>query len=128
MVTAQTIQGNWNDIAGRLCQRWGQLTGNEWDEAEGRIDQLIGVIQRKTGEARDEIQCYLEEIVESTGGRFGGSRFGDHARYTAAQARDSLRTSFGKAEAAVQRHPGRSLAIAFGVGVAAGLLLSINRR
>lgn len=138
MVTAQTIQGHWNELSGRLRERWGQLTGNEWEEADGKIDRLIGVIQRKTGEAREEIQSYIEEVLASDGGQFVerarqtaeevASRAKETASQAAERARESFRAGYEQAESAVQQHPGRSLAIAFGVGLAAGLLLGVTRR
>lgn len=50
------IKGNWNMVKGKLKQRWGKLTDDDLDYVEGREDELIGRIQKRTGEARDEIE------------------------------------------------------------------------
>ena len=52
MVNQQTLQGNWNELKGKLREKWGQLTNEDLQVAQGNVDQLIGLIQRKTGEAR----------------------------------------------------------------------------
>src|SRR5262245_7846004 len=56
MVNQQTLQGNWNEIKGKLRSKWGQLTNDDLQTAHGNVDQLIGLIQRKTGEARSSIE------------------------------------------------------------------------
>ena len=46
MVNQQTLQGNWNEIKGKLRNRWGQLTNDDLQQAQGNVDQLIGQLQR----------------------------------------------------------------------------------
>ena len=61
MVNQQTLQGNWNEIKGKLRNKWGQLTNDDLQSVHGNVDQLIGLIQRKTGEARNSVEQFLEE-------------------------------------------------------------------
>jgi uncharacterized protein YjbJ (UPF0337 family) len=56
MVNAQTLKGSWNEVKGRLRTRWSQLSGDELGAFDGNVDQLVGLIQRKTGEARTAIE------------------------------------------------------------------------
>ena len=51
MINQQTLQGNWNQIAGKLRAKWGQLNQDELQHLAGNVTELIGYIQRKTGEA-----------------------------------------------------------------------------
>src|SRR3954463_12592229 len=67
MVNQQTLQGNWNEIKGKLRNKWGQLTNDDLQSAQGNIDQLVGLIQRKTGEARNSIEKFLEDATASGG-------------------------------------------------------------
>ena len=55
----QILVGNWNEIKGKLREKWGQLTDDDFQQIRGDAEQLIGVIQRKTGEAREAIEEYL---------------------------------------------------------------------
>jgi uncharacterized protein YjbJ (UPF0337 family) len=45
------VKGNWKQFKGKIKEKWGLLTEDELDVAEGRRDQLIGKIQeRRLGE------------------------------------------------------------------------------
>ncbi len=49
------IKGNWNQIKGNLKQRYGQLTDNDLTYAEGKEEELLGVLQTKTGKSREHL-------------------------------------------------------------------------
>ena len=68
MSTKERMTGNWNQLKGKVKQRWGQLTDDELSEVEGNVDQLVGLIQQKTGDARETIQQVVDELSESAGG------------------------------------------------------------
>ena len=57
MVNAQVLQGQWNQVRGELKKKWGQLTEDDLRFTNGNIDQLVGRIQSKTGEAREAIEA-----------------------------------------------------------------------
>jgi uncharacterized protein YjbJ (UPF0337 family) len=56
------FKGNWNEIKGKLKQRWGDLTDDDLTFQEGREDEVIGRIQRKTGESREEVIRYINSL------------------------------------------------------------------
>src|SRR6185503_2380946 len=58
----QQLQGNWNEIKGAVKKKWGQITDQDLVTAEGNTERLVGLIQRKTGETRDAIEHFLEEL------------------------------------------------------------------
>jgi uncharacterized protein YjbJ (UPF0337 family) len=49
------IKGNWNELKGKLKQKYGNLTDDDLKYAEGKEDELLGSIQKKTGKSRDEV-------------------------------------------------------------------------
>lgn len=49
------IKGNWNEIKGKLKQSYGDLTDDDLLYEEGKEDELLGKIQKKTGKTREEI-------------------------------------------------------------------------
>jgi uncharacterized protein YjbJ (UPF0337 family) len=53
-------KGNWNVVKGKLKQKWGNLTDNDLTYVEGREEELIGRIQKRTGAAKDVVEKYLE--------------------------------------------------------------------
>lgn len=55
------IKGNWNIAKGKLKQRWADLTDDDLDYVEGKEDELVGRIQRRTGETREAIEDALAD-------------------------------------------------------------------
>ncbi len=53
------IKGNWNELKGKIKQNYGQLTDEDLVYAEGKEDELLGRLQKKTGKTKDEL---IEEI------------------------------------------------------------------
>lgn len=55
------FKGDWNIIKGKLTQKWANLTDDDLQYAEGKKDELIGRIQKRTGETREAIEEALKE-------------------------------------------------------------------
>lgn len=53
------IKGNWNELKGKLKERYAELTDDDLIYAEGQEDQLLGNIQKKTGAAKEELSKLL---------------------------------------------------------------------
>ena len=53
------VKGKWNLVKGKLKEKYGQLTDDDLQYAEGKEDQLIGRLQEVTGRTREEL---IEEI------------------------------------------------------------------
>ncbi|HLK52375.1 MAG TPA: CsbD family protein [Candidatus Angelobacter sp.] len=57
------LKGDWNMIKGKLKQRFARLTDNDLRYEEGQEQELIGRIQKCTGEAREEVERVVREMV-----------------------------------------------------------------
>jgi uncharacterized protein YjbJ (UPF0337 family) len=55
------LKGKWNQIKGDIKRKRGQVTDDDLMQAEGSEDQLIGIIQQRTGEQRDAIRKWFNE-------------------------------------------------------------------
>jgi len=55
------IKGNWNIAKGKLKQRWADLTDDDLQFLEGKEEELIGRIQKRTGETREAVESALAE-------------------------------------------------------------------
>lgn len=55
------LKGDWNIAKGKLRQRWATLTDDDLQFIEGQSDELIGRIQKRTGETREAIEEALRE-------------------------------------------------------------------
>lgn len=49
-----TVKGNWNIAKGKLKQKVAQLIDDDSRFAEGKEEELIGRIQKRTGQASEE--------------------------------------------------------------------------
>lgn len=139
-VDQQVLQGNWNEIKGKIHKRWGQISDDELQSARGSVEQLVGVIQRKTGTAREEVMKYLEQLTgednsADTVVTKATHAIKDSARQTAEvvqertrQAMGSVQAGYEEAEQMVQRHPGTSMAVCFASGLLTGLLVAMTMR
>lgn len=59
------IEGNWKQFKGRVKEKWGALTDDDFKEQEGHEEYLIGKIQEKYGSSKDTIRSKLREIESS---------------------------------------------------------------
>lgn len=155
MITREELKGRWNEIRGQIKEKWGQLTDDDLRQAEGNTDQLIGLIQRKTGEGREQITRFFDNFTKEAGdkatdmmGQAGqvatqaaevaqryaqdaGKYVQDAGKYVQdgyEQATHSVQEGLQQAEQAVRQRPVESLAAAFGTGVIAGLLVALMVR
>ena len=58
-MTKLEIKGTWNEIKGKLKQKYAELTDDDLTFVEGKDDELIGRLQKKLGRTKEEIR---EEI------------------------------------------------------------------
>lgn len=56
------LKGNWNELKGKVKQKYAELTDDDLLYEEGKDDELIGRLQKKTGKARDEIVDWLNSL------------------------------------------------------------------
>jgi uncharacterized protein YjbJ (UPF0337 family) len=57
-----TIEGQWTQIRGKLREEWGRLSDDEPSVTAGRRNQLLGVLQKRYGIARAELERQVEEF------------------------------------------------------------------
>ncbi|CAN5147058.1 CsbD family protein [soil metagenome] len=59
------IKGNWNVIKGKLKKKYGDLTDDDLKYADGKEDELLGKLQKKTGKTRDELSNEINKLSDS---------------------------------------------------------------
>ena len=60
-MTTLEIKGNWNIAKGKLKQKWSKLTDNDLQYVEGKEDELLGRIQKRTGETREAVEKVIKD-------------------------------------------------------------------
>ena len=56
------LKGNWNEIKGKLKQKYGQLTDQDLMFAEGKEDELLGRLQKRLGRTKEELRAEMENM------------------------------------------------------------------
>ena len=52
-------RGSWNELTGKIKQVWGDAIGDPGTVAEGNFREMLGWLQRETGEGIDSIRKKL---------------------------------------------------------------------
>lgn len=59
------IKGQWKQLTGKIKAKWGDLTDDDLQEAEGNSEYLAGKVQERYGIAKDEAERQVEEFNRS---------------------------------------------------------------
>jgi|APLow6443716910_1056828.scaffolds.fasta_scaffold1138283_2 uncharacterized protein YjbJ (UPF0337 family) len=55
------IAGTWKELTGKARARWGEITDDEWMQAKGDRDQMVGLIQRRYGKAKEVVEREIDD-------------------------------------------------------------------
>jgi uncharacterized protein YjbJ (UPF0337 family) len=56
------FKGGWNEVKGKLKQKYGQLTDNDLTFAEGKDEELLGRLQKRLGRSKEELRKEIETL------------------------------------------------------------------
>jgi len=65
-MNTDTIKGDWKQLKGKIKEKWGDLTDDDLQKVEGKRDQLVGLLQKKYGLAKEEAERQLNECGKCT--------------------------------------------------------------
>jgi uncharacterized protein YjbJ (UPF0337 family) len=60
-MTTLAIKGDWNITKGKLKQKWAKLTDSDLQYVEGKQAELVGRIQKLTGESRETVEKVIKD-------------------------------------------------------------------
>jgi uncharacterized protein YjbJ (UPF0337 family) len=56
------FKGGWNEVKGKLKQKYGQLTDNDLTFAQGKDEELLGRLQQRIGKSKEELRKEIESL------------------------------------------------------------------
>jgi uncharacterized protein YjbJ (UPF0337 family) len=56
------VKGAWNELKGRLKQKYAELTEDDLTYSEGQEDELYGRLQQRLGKTKDEIKKEIQAL------------------------------------------------------------------
>ena len=61
-MTNLEVKGNWNELKGKLKQKYGQLTDDDLRFSEGKEEELFGRLQQKLGRTKEELRAEIARL------------------------------------------------------------------
>ena len=61
-MTKLEFKGDWNEVKGRLKQKYAQLTDDDLAFAEGKEDELLGRLQQRLGQSKEDLRKEIESL------------------------------------------------------------------
>ncbi len=55
-------QGAWDTFKGKAKRVWGELTDDDLLKAEGSVDKLFGIIQKRFGDTKEQIKAKIDSV------------------------------------------------------------------
>jgi uncharacterized protein YjbJ (UPF0337 family) len=55
-------QGAWDMFKGKAKRIWGELTDDDIKKAEGSVDKLIGTIEKRFGDTKEQIKAKIDGL------------------------------------------------------------------
>ncbi len=56
------IKGTWNEIIGKLKQKYADLSDDDLTYQDGKEDELLGKLQQKWGKSKDEVRSIIDKL------------------------------------------------------------------
>ncbi|HEX8270181.1 MAG TPA: CsbD family protein [Flavobacterium sp.] len=60
MPNSREVEGNWNELKGKMKQKFADLTDDDLLYEEGKEDEMWGKLQQKLGKTEKEIKSMLD--------------------------------------------------------------------
>ncbi len=57
-----SLKGDWNQVKGKLKQKYGQLTDDDLTFAEGKEEEMLGRLQEKLGRSKEDLRTEIEGL------------------------------------------------------------------
>ncbi|HEU5312491.1 MAG TPA: CsbD family protein [Candidatus Udaeobacter sp.] len=61
-MTKLEFKGGWNQVKGKLKQKYAQLSDDDVAFAEGKEDELLGRLQQRLGKSKEDLRKEIESL------------------------------------------------------------------
>jgi uncharacterized protein YjbJ (UPF0337 family) len=61
-MTNLKLKGSWNELKGKLKQKYAKLTDDDLTFAEGKEDEMLGRLQKRLGKTKEELRNEIEAM------------------------------------------------------------------
>ena len=57
-----SVRGAWNEVKGKLKQKYANLTDDDLTFTEGKEDEMLGRLQKRTGRSKEQLRKEIEQL------------------------------------------------------------------
>jgi uncharacterized protein YjbJ (UPF0337 family) len=61
-MTKLEFNGSWNEVKGKLKQKYARLSDDDLAFTEGKEDELLGRLQQKLGKTKEDLRREIESV------------------------------------------------------------------
>ncbi|PYI82947.1 MAG: general stress protein CsbD [Verrucomicrobia bacterium] len=61
-MTKLEFKGSWNEVKGKLKQKYARLSDDDLAFTEGKEDELLGRLQQKLGKTKEDLRREIESL------------------------------------------------------------------
>ena len=61
-MTKLQFKGSWNEVKGKLKQKYARLTDDDLTFAQGKDDELLGRLEKQLGKTKEELRMEIESL------------------------------------------------------------------
>ncbi|HLW48483.1 MAG TPA: CsbD family protein [bacterium] len=61
-MNSDQFKGKWRQMRGSIKKQWGKMTDDELDQIGGNYDMLVGKIQERYGNTREDVERRLAQM------------------------------------------------------------------
>ncbi|TXE07715.1 CsbD family protein [Gelidibacter salicanalis] len=59
-MNSDQFEGKWKQIKGDFKKKYGEITDDEYTEAEGNFDKLAGKVQERYGKSKEDLKNEID--------------------------------------------------------------------
>ena len=59
-MNSDQFEGKWKQIKGEFKKKYGEITNDEYTEAEGNFDKLAGKVQERYGKSKKDLKNEID--------------------------------------------------------------------
>jgi uncharacterized protein YjbJ (UPF0337 family) len=67
LMNTEQIAGNWKQLKGKVKEKWGKLTDDDFKVLEGKQDQLAGILEKRYGYAKERAEEETKKFYKECG-------------------------------------------------------------
>lgn len=57
------VEGKWDQVRGQLRTKWGKLSDDDLEKTQGRKDRILGKLRERYGDVKEDFETKLDQFI-----------------------------------------------------------------